>query len=119
MFVALAIAIRTNCLDAESITNRYGTRRRRETQEIANARRSEEIKPSKFENAEELYSGIDLENPALNDGVLNDMLVRGRYNKEAILGTSLDGSSYFATRCRRGGRLSSSTGCLTLLSRKR
>ena len=95
LFVALAIAIRTNSLDAECITNRHGTTLRREMRKIANARRGEEIKPSKFENAQELYSGIDLENQALNDVVLNDMLVRGRYNKEAIC-ASLDSSTYFA-----------------------
>ena len=95
LFVALAIATRTNCLDAESLTNRHGAWVKRELQIIARSRGDKEIEPSKFEVAQTLYTGVDLENQILSDLVLIDMLLHGRYNKEAIC-VSLDNSTYFA-----------------------
>ncbi len=95
LFVALAIAARTNTLDSTTISNRHGATLRREMHKIASARGGKEIEPSKFEEAQKLYSGLDLENQVLNDSVLIDMLMRGRYNKQAIC-ASLDNSTYFA-----------------------
>jgi hypothetical protein len=95
LFIALDIATRTNWLDAEILRNRHGARLKRELQIIAHSRGDKEIEPSKFEATQTLYTGVDLEDQILNDVVLVEMLVSGRYNKESIC-TSLDSSSYFA-----------------------
>ena len=75
--------------------NRHGAWVKRELQIIARSRGDKEIEPSKFEVAQTLYTGVDLENQILSDLVLIDMLLHGRYNKEAIC-VSLDNSTYFA-----------------------
>jgi hypothetical protein len=95
LFVALAIGTRTNSLDAESLKNRQGARLKRELQIIESSRGGKEVNPSKFETARKNYTNVDLENQVLNDDVLIDMLVCGRFDKDAIY-ASLDNSTYFA-----------------------
>ena len=64
---------------------------------IASRPGAEDTKASKFDDIKTLYKGVYLKNQVFNDSVLIDMLVRGRYNKEAIC-ASLDSSSYFTKK---------------------
>jgi hypothetical protein len=98
LFVAFAIATRRDDHDAESIiSDRQGTSARRMMRDIPSRHSAEDKKTSKFDDMQTLYGGIYLGNQVLNDAVLIDMLVRGRYNKEEIC-ASLDRSYYFTKK---------------------
>jgi hypothetical protein len=113
LFIALAIEVRKTTLDDASLTNRHGAARRDEMRLYASIRASfrsgTEIELPPFAKAQHLYNDIDLENQLLNDDVLIDMLVRGRYCKEAIC-ASLDNSTFFVKlrNCRLGAKSANS-----------
>jgi hypothetical protein len=95
LFVAIDIGVRNNTISSESIRKRVGAGLSREMRKISASRKGEAIEFSQFEKLQTLYPGIDLENQILNDDVIVDMLIRGRYLKYAIC-ESLQNSSYFA-----------------------